>query len=323
MNDHGLSDLEDSRIRILDVRDQEAVNALMAETEPDIVFHLAAQPLVRSSYASPVETFSTNVLGTAHMLDAVRQCLSVRAIVNVTSDKCYENREWCWPYRETESMGGHDPYSASKGCSELITSSFRRSFFTGDRQVGVATGRAGNVIGGGDFAVDRLIPDIVRQWIDGEPVVIRRPLAIRPWQHVIEAISGYLLLGIKLFNDPARFNGAWNFGPDDTDAVNVRDLTAMMMRAWGSAEVIEEPGSSKLHEAHYLKLDSNKAKSELQWSPLLSIQERVDWTINWYRDWSVGHATGHELIDAQIDLYERKLSDQFSTEEAYSANLVA
>ncbi len=306
-HDGYVPNLEDTfRVQIADVRDAQAVNAIFASVEPEVVFHLAAQPLVRLSYAEPVETFATNVMGTVHVLDAARKSPSVIAVVNVTSDKCYENREWYWPYREDEPMGGYDPYSASKGCSELVTSAFRRSYANEDRVLGIASGRAGNVIGGGDWSTDRLIPDIVRAVLANQPVVIRRPESIRPWQHVLEAVSGYLQLGAAILNEPRRFSGAWNFGPSESEAVTVRVLTQSMIEHWQRGVIIEEAQQSGPHEARYLKLDSSKAHAELGWTPLLTMKERLEWSVDWYGDVATSPSRHWDKMEQQISLYQER-----------------
>jgi len=228
---------------------------------------MAAQPLVRLSYQRPVETYEVNVLGTVHVLEAVRHTPSVRAVVCVTSDKCYENREWPWPYREDEAMGGHDPYSSSKGCAELVTAAYRRSFFSSPAAPAVATARAGNVIGGGDWASDRLVPDIIRAFTLAQPVIVRNPSAVRPWQHVLEPLSGYLTLAEHLYQQGAKFEGGWNFGPSDSDAKPVSHLVAEMSRLWGEAATWQAVPDTTLHEAHLLRLDSSKARTILHWHP--------------------------------------------------------
>lgn len=292
-------------VKMLDVRDAAAVDSIFARTQPEVVFHLAAQPLVRQSFADPVETFATNVMGTVHVLDAARRHSSVRAVVNVTSDKCYENREWHWPYREDEAMGGYDPYSASKGCSELVTAAFRRSY--ADTQgLAIASGRAGNVIGGGDWSADRLIPDIVRAVLADKPVIIRRPESIRPWQHVLEAVCGYMQLGVALLQDQRAYSGGWNFGPSEADAVPVRILARAMVSRWGRGDVIEEALLNGPHEAKYLKLDSSKAHAELGWKALLSMQERINWTVDWYSRWSQQPSQGLATMDQQIVEYAER-----------------
>ncbi len=243
----------------------------MREAAPDIVIHMAAQPLVRHSYVDPVETYSTNVMGTVHLLEAVRQTPSVRAVVNVTTDKCYENKEWVWGYRENEPMGGYDPYSNSKGCAELVTSAYRSSFFNpakyGEHRVALATARAGNVIGGGDWADDRLIPDILRAISAGQPVVIRNPHAIRPWQHVLEPLSGYLQLAQRLYEDGVAYAEGWNFGPNDEDAKPVQWIVERLTQQWGEGASWQLDDGDHPHEAHYLKLDCSKAKMRLDWQP--------------------------------------------------------
>jgi CDP-glucose 4,6-dehydratase len=289
----------------VDVRDGAAVARVFASYRPEVVFHLAAQPLVRLSYEEPVATFATNVLGTAHVLEAARQTPSVRALVSVTSDKCYENREWCWGYRECDPLGGHDPYSASKSCAEIVTSCYQRSFGRPDRLV-VASARAGNVIGGGDWAADRLVPDMIRGILANQPVILRRPEAQRPWQHVLEPLSGYLTLGAALGQEGARQAGAWNFGPPDADTVTVRDLAEMLVRAWGRGEVVLEPVASGPHETRYLKLDSSKAAAELGWRPLLSVAHRVGWTVEWYQTWQRDPQAIWDLTGQQIARYQER-----------------
>ncbi len=293
----GLDDRIDSRFG--SIVDRSIVDEVMTETEPTVIMHLAAQALVRASYDDPAATFATNVVGTANLLDAARSLESLTAFVSVTSDKCYENQEWDWGYRESEAMGGHDPYSASKGCAELVTASMRRSFFEPAGSVGVATARAGNVIGGGDWAQDRLIPDIVRAFGAGEEVVIRRPDAVRPWQHVLEPLSGYLLLAQRL----AAGDGAegWNFGPSEDDARPVAWIVDRMAQRWGAGATwrVERDGP---HEATMLKLDCSKARNRLGWRPRLDLDTTIDWLIDWYQ----GHLDGVDMADLtmrQIDAY--------------------
>jgi CDP-glucose 4,6-dehydratase len=270
-----------------DVRDLAALQSAMGDFQPEIVIHLAAQPLVRLSYQSPVETYATNVLGTVHLLEAVRNTPSVRSVVVVTSDKCYENQEWHWPYREHEPMGGHDPYSSSKGCAELVTAAYRRSFFHSNGRAGhpvaVASARAGNVIGGGDWALDRLVPDIMRAWAVNQPVVIRNPEAVRPWQHVLEPLAGYLALAERLFNDGASFAEAWNFGPSDSDARPVSYLVSELARLWGDGAAWQSVELEQIHEAHLLRLDSSKARAQLGWTPHWSLDRTLAETVEWYR----------------------------------------
>lgn len=270
---------------IADVRDLDRLKSELTSFAPEIVIHMAAQPLVRDSYKIPVETYAINVMGTVHLLEAVRACPGVRAVVNVTTDKCYENREWVWGYRENEPMGGFDPYSNSKGCSELVTSSYRSSFFNPQRfsehGVGLASARAGNVIGGGDWASDRLIPDIVRSLLAGEPVKIRNPHAIRPWQHVLEPLSGYLTLAQKLYENGAGYAEGWNFGPAEGDAWPVEKIVQRMCQQWGRGAGYEIDRGEHPHEAHYLRLDCSKAHSSLNWSPKWSLEKSLDSIINW------------------------------------------
>lgn len=271
---------------LADIRDLPRFTKSIVAANPEIVFHLAAQPLVRASYAAPVETFATNVMGTVHVLESVRRCPSARAVVVVTSDKCYENREWVWAYREGEAMGGHDPYSASKGCAELVTAAYRRSFFgteSGSRCAAVASARAGNVIGGGDWADDRLVPDIVRSIGRGEPARIRNLGAVRPWQHVLEPLHGYLALAERLHESREGFASGWNFGPWESDTRSVEWLTRKFMERWGEGAGWEREGSAQPHEANVLKLDSAKAHELLGWRPRLDLESALDWTVSWYK----------------------------------------
>jgi CDP-glucose 4,6-dehydratase len=272
---------------IADVRDYDALLAAMREAQPDVVFHLAAQPLVRYSYDHPVETYATNVMGTVHLLEAVRALGSVKAVVAVTSDKCYENREWVYPYRETDPMGGHDPYSNSKGCAELVAAAYRASYFPAARLAehgtGVATVRAGNVIGGGDWALDRLIPDLVRAFEAGEAPVIRSPGAVRPWQHVLEALQGYVEIAERLLGGEARFAEAWNFGPADEDARPVAWIVGRMAAAWGVESGWRDWQGEIPHEAGLLKLDCSKARAELGWRPRLGLEQAIDYIVSWHK----------------------------------------
>jgi CDP-glucose 4,6-dehydratase len=284
-----------------DVRDLSHLVDVVREAEPEVVFHLAAQALVRASFDDPVDTYATNVMGTVNVLEAIRRTPSVRAAVVVTSDKCYENREWHWGYRESEPMGGYDPYSNSKGCAELVTSSFRRSFLAG-ADVRVASGRAGNVIGGGDWAADRLIPDIVRSWSSGQPVLIRSPHSIRPWQHVLEPLSGYLALAERLLEDAEVADG-WNFGPAESDAREVGWIVARMSELWGPGAEWSIDAGPHPHEATYLKLDCSKARAELGWRPRLDLATALEWTLAWYRTWQA-HGDLASITDAQIEQYE-------------------
>jgi CDP-glucose 4,6-dehydratase len=280
-----VSDLIQSNLG--DIRDFAAVARVVKDFKPEIVFHMAAQPLVRYSYDAPLETYNTNVMGTAHVLESIRAIDSVRAVVNVTTDKCYENREWVWGYREDEAMGGYDPYSSSKACSELVTAAYRQSFLN-KAGIAVATARAGNVIGGGDWAKDRLIPDILRAFANKQPVSIRNPNSIRPWQHVLEPLSGYLLLAEKLCAEPASFSQAWNFGPKDDDAKPVGWIVERMASKWGKEANWSFDEGDHPHEAHYLKLDISKVRQNLGWSPRWSLDQALDRTVEWHMAWMQG-----------------------------------
>jgi CDP-glucose 4,6-dehydratase len=275
-----------------DIRDAASLERAMQEFAPEVVFHMAAQPLVRLSYQDPIGTFETNVIGTARVLDAVRRTPSVRAVVSVTTDKCYENKEWIWPYRETDPLGGYDPYSASKACAEIVSASFRQSFFPVEHlrqprghQVGVATARAGNVIGGGDWSTDRLIPDLVRGFLSDAPARIRRPDSIRPWQHVLDPLYGYLTLAEKLLSeDAARFATAYNFGPTGEDARPVAWIADRMAGLWGEgASWVNDADPNGVHEATYLRLDASRARHDLHWAPRLPLESALDWLVEWYR----------------------------------------
>jgi CDP-glucose 4,6-dehydratase len=290
-----------------DIRDLAYLRAVFAEHRPEIVIHMAAQPLVRYSYIEPVETYSTNVMGTVNLLEAVRGTNSVKAVVNVTSDKCYENREWLWGYREVEAMGGYDPYSNSKGCAELVTAAYRNSYFHPEKHkqhgVALATARAGNVIGGGDWAVDRLIPDIMRAITLGIPVDIRSPHAIRPWQHVLEPLSGYLLLAQKLYEDGTAYAEGWNFGPNDEDAKPVQWIVDKLTLSWGEGASWVLDSGDHPHEAHYLKLDCSKAKMRLDWHPRWNLEDALRAIIDWHR----AHRDGEDMREVtlrQIQQYE-------------------
>jgi CDP-glucose 4,6-dehydratase len=291
-----------------DVRDAQTLFEALSEAGPEIVIHMAAQPLVRYSYAHPVETYATNVMGTVHLLDAIRRVGGVKAVVNVTSDKCYENREWLWGYREHDAMGGYDPYSNSKGCSELVTAAFRSSYFGAatyaEHGVAVASGRAGNVIGGGDWAVDRLVPDIIRAIAEGREVIIRSPHAIRPWQHVLEPLSGYLQLAERLYVDGTVYAEGWNFGPNDTDARPVGWIVDQLTAQWAenAAYRIDEAGAN-LHEAHYLKLDCSKAQARLGWQPRWPLAKTLEKIVQWHKAQLAG-ADVRALTCNQITDYE-------------------
>ena len=281
-----------------DIRDYARLREAMAGAQPDVVFHLAAQPLVRYSYDHPVETYSTNVMGTVHLLEAVRSLGTVRAVIAVTSDKCYENREWVHPYRENDPMGGHDPYSSSKGCSELVISAYRKSYFPPDaldrHRTAIASVRAGNVIGGGDWSLDRLVPDLVRAFEQGEKPVIRSPGSVRPWQHVLEALVGYAAIAEQLMNGGASFADAWNFGPSEEDAKPVAWIVDRMARSWGVDSSWKDWDGPIPHEAGLLRLDCSKARAELGWRPTLILEEAIDLIVQWHK--SVGGGADARVV---------------------------
>lgn len=286
---------------VADIRDADAVRCIVAAARPDIILHLAAQPLVRQSYLDPLETFGTNVLGTANLLGAARGIDGLRAIVSVTTDKCYANDGRTDGYREGDRLGGHDPYSNSKACAELVTQCFRDSFFA-ERGVGVATARAGNVIGGGDYAVDRLIPDAVRALQAGGKPALRNPAAVRPWQHVLEPLSGYCLLAEKLAADPKAYAKGWNFGPSSADVASVASVVGKLARHWGQAGDFDRQAGDHPHEAEVLTLDSGMAIRELGWAPRLSLATAIEWTAEWYRS-QQARADAAELCLGQIRRY--------------------
>jgi len=292
-----------------DIADFDRLLNCVARVQPDVIFHMAAQSLVRASYQDPVGTFRTNVLGTVHVIEAARQVGSAKCIVNITSDKCYENRETSTPYRETDPMGGHDPYSSSKGCAELVAASYRRSFFEpkgAERpSMGLATVRAGNVIGGGDWGTDRLVPDCMRALLAGRKALIRNPTAIRPWQHVLEPLSGYLLLAERLWERPADFAGAYNFGPCDQGMQPVGWIVERMCALWSAEAGYEIQQQAGPHEAHSLRLDSTLAREKLGWKSRLQIEDALDMTVDWFRAYQAGNAM-REFSNRQIETYEHK-----------------
>lgn len=307
-----LADVADGMNSVLgDVRNLDNLHQVIARYQPEIVFHLAAQPLVRESYSYPVETYATNVMGTVNLLEAVRQVGGVRVVVNVTSDKCYENREWVWGYRENEPMGGYDPYSSSKGCAELVTAAYRNSFFNprnySEHGVAVATARAGNVIGGGDWASDRLVPDILKSLIAGEVVMIRHPHATRPWQHVLEPLNGYLTLAEHLYQDGLKYCEAWNFGPDESDVKPVAWIVEQIISLWGDDGAWEQIKIAELHEARCLKLDCSKAHTHLGWKPKVNLKTALAWVVDWAKSFQ-GEANMRNVTESQIQQF-MKLTD--------------
>lgn len=293
-----------------DIRDLDALAEAMRTAQPEIVFHFAAQPLVRESYRSPIETLATNILGTAHLLEAARSCDSIRGLVIVTTDKVYENREWPYPYRETDRLGGHDPYSASKAAAEIVTASYRDSFFAASPRV--ATARAGNVIGGGDWARDRLVPDCLRAFATGEPVRLRQPGAVRPWQHVLEALAGYLFLGARLADDAeGRFAHAWNFGPGPEENASVGKVARLLSSLWGPGAAVieesEEDSNHALHETSALRLDSSLAIRELGWEPRWNLETSLQKVVEWERTRLEGTKDLREFTRQQITDYQHSL----------------
>lgn len=306
----------------IDIRDSQAVAGFFEEVKPHVVFHLAAQPLVRLSYHQPSETFHTNVQGTVHVLEAARKVESIESVVVVTTDKCYENREWYWSYKEIDPLGGHDPYSSSKACAELVTQAYQRSFCSAGLAPPIGSARAGNVIGGGDWAQDRLVPDIVRSLAAGQAVEIRRPHAIRPWQHVLEPLSGYLMLGQALAQNTPGAVSAWNFGPYESEIVTVGELASAILECWGTGEVRINADADDLHEAKYLKLDSSKAAAELRWHPLLSCAERISWTVDWYKSGLKDSQQAWEFTRHQIREFQSHLESKQTMAERWHGRQV-
>jgi CDP-glucose 4,6-dehydratase len=288
---------------IADIRDLSSLQKAMSSANPDVVIHMAAQPLVRYSYANPVETYATNVMGTVHVLESARSINELRATVIVTTDKCYENKEWVWGYRENEPMGGYDPYSNSKGCAELVTSAYRQSYFSSQNSTNkVASARAGNVIGGGDWSEDRLIPDAIKAFEANKPLMIRNPLATRPWQHVLEPLSGYLILAQALYDQGLAFASGWNFGPRDEDNRSVQEVVDLMISGWGGSARWEKEGSEQPHEANLLKLDCSKARTQLGWAPKWNLQNAVQKIVEWQKAFQA-KANMQEVSLAQINQY--------------------
>ena len=290
-----------------DIRDFPRLKSAIAECRPKVVIHMAAQTVVRRGYEDPIENYSSNVMGTVNLLEALRQLKQPCAVVNVTSDKCYENREWVWGYRENEPMGGRDPYSNSKGCAELVTTAYRESFFPpesiGQHGVALGSARAGNAIGGGDWTSDQLIPDLMRAFLAGQPCLIRNPAAFRPWQFVLEPLRGYLMLAERLTEDGPRFASGWNFGPIDTDAKPVSWIADELVRSWGRGAAWTQDTAAHPHEAHALKLDASKAKACLGWHPVLPLKPALEWIVEWYRTFQAGDDL-QRLTRKQIEQFE-------------------
>lgn len=286
-----------------DIRNLDQLTKSVTNFKPDILIHMAAQPLVRLSYKKPVDTYTTNVIGTVNVLEAARKSPSLKSVVCVTTDKCYENKEWEWGYRENESMGGHDPYSSSKGCAELVTSAYRRSFFASENTANVASARAGNVIGGGDWAEDRLIPDIFRAFERSEPVLIRNPLSTRPWQHVLEPLSGYLVLAQELYLKENDYAEGWNFGPKDEDCKSVSWILDKMVSLWGFGASWELDKNNNPHESNFLKLDCSKAASRLNWVPKWNIETALKASVDWHKVYLESKKSLREFTESQINEY--------------------
>jgi CDP-glucose 4,6-dehydratase len=287
-----------------DIRNIEQIEKVVKDFKPEIVFHLAAQPLVRLSYKEPKLTYETNVMGTLNLFEAIKKVDSVKTIINITTDKCYENKEWVWGYRENEPMGGYDPYSSSKGCVELLSSSYRRSFFE-ERNINLSTVRAGNVIGGGDWAKDRLLPDIIRSISEDKEIIIRSPKATRPWQHVLEPLSGYMLLAKETFENKKNV-GAWNFGPNDNDVLTVEQVLNIAIKNWGKGNYTVENNNKNPHEAMLLKLDISKAKHYLKWNPTYNAEKAIEKTINWYKNYYENNKDMYEYTIKQIEEFEKE-----------------
>ncbi|MDP2183811.1 MAG: CDP-glucose 4,6-dehydratase [Actinomycetota bacterium] len=302
----GLRDIVDSTIA--DVGDLAAVKAVFARVQPEVVFHLAAQPIVRISYDEPVETYRTNVMGTVHVLEAARECASTRAVVVVTSDKCYENREWSRGYREDDSLGGKDPYSSSKACAEIVTAAYANSFFGPHATAAaVTTARAGNVVGGGDWSPDRLIPDAARALARGDELAVRNPGHVRPWQHVLEPLGGYLMLATRLLESEAGFDGSWNFGPHEDSMCRVECVIDRFVTMWGSGHWKDMSDRNAPHEAGTLKLDSTKAHRDLGWQPVLDLDSALRLTVDWYKCF-YSHGDVRSLTYEQIEAYEQSVA---------------
>jgi CDP-glucose 4,6-dehydratase len=290
---------------IADIRDAAKLEKEILSFQPDYIFHLAAQPLVRLSYNIPVETFEVNAIGTANLLNAVRKLENACIVINITTDKVYHNNEWQYPYRENDRLGGYDPYSASKACAEIIINSFRNSFFNPKgyslHKKSIASARAGNVIGGGDWADDRIIPDVIRALVKNKPIKVRNPLAVRPWQHVLEPLGGYLLLGARMTDDPMNYTEGWNFGPMPEDNLSVEELVQIALKVWGSGNYEKSGLENQPHEAGLLKLDISKAMNVLKWKPKMNASVAIQNTMQWYKDYCINKKEAMELIRRQIN----------------------
>ena len=288
-----------------DITDLNHITTSMVTFNPEVLIHMAAQPLVRLSYQEPILTYATNVMGTVNVLEAARKCSRLKSIVSVTTDKCYENKEWAWGYRENEPMGGHDPYSSSKGCAELVTTAYRKSFFNETNSAFLASARAGNVIGGGDWADDRLIPDILKAFEKNKPVIVRNPMATRPWQHVLEPLSGYLVLAQHLYKEGNNFAEGWNFGPKDDDCKPVSWILDKMVTKWGKGASWELDKNNNPHEAGYLKLDCSKAAMKLNWYPKWSLEDTLESIINWHQHYISGKNIQEQCL-LEIAKYQKE-----------------
>jgi len=300
---------ENMKSVIGDIRNLKLLERTVIDYQPEIIIHMAAQPLVRQSYLNPVETYEINIMGTINLLESVRKTKTVKAFVNVTSDKCYDNKEWVWGYRENDAMGGYDPYSSSKGCAELITAAYRNSFFHSSNYeqhgVAIATARAGNVIGGGDWAADRLIPDILNSWLQNKEVLIRNAHATRPWQYVLEPLNGYLTLAERMFEDGSLYDGAWNFGPDESGIQSVSWLLEQLKSVWGKEVSWKQDSDRQPHEASFLKLDCSKAHLKLGWKPILDLNTALVWIVDWTNAWQEG-CDMKEISQIQIQKFMEK-----------------